>query len=283
MRKLLTMIVTFALLCSCQGELDLKPTKSELVVEGWIEDGKFPVVILTKSIPPNTTQQNIDELYNYIVRWAKVTVTDGVDSVVLSGKTDNGYFPPYIYTTGRLRGVAGKTYRLIVDYGEYQAEATTTIPASTDSCTFEVAKGTDTDTLYQISARYIRRDNTTRYFQLFSRTGTKSKQFLASYLGTFASDVLNHESAIPVYRGHYAGLSDYTPFYTIDDTVSVKMAQLDYESYRVWNSINQDRVTSNNVFLTTSSFIESNIIGGYGYWCGYNSITAKFIIRDVVN
>lgn len=71
--------------------------KSEIVVEGWIEDNKPPMVILSKTLTLSDEYQSLTDLRDYIVTWAKVSVSDGVDTVVLTGKYDPGYFPPYIY------------------------------------------------------------------------------------------------------------------------------------------------------------------------------------------
>ena len=89
-------------------------SQSQMVVDGWIEDGGFPIVIITQTLPITEDFVSVNNLGDYIVKWAKVTVSDGVDSVVLTGKYDNNYFPPYIYTTGRMRGKAGQTYYLTI-------------------------------------------------------------------------------------------------------------------------------------------------------------------------
>ena len=68
----------------------------EIVVEGWIEDGGFPVVMVTTSVPVSSEYEKWDSLEDHLVRWAKVTVSDGENEVVLTGKMDRNYFPPYI-------------------------------------------------------------------------------------------------------------------------------------------------------------------------------------------
>ena len=40
---------------------------------------------------------------------------------------------------------------------------------------------------------------------------------------------------------------------------------------------------SGNLFLSQSNSLRSNIHGGYGYWCGYNSDYRYIIIRDLIN
>ena len=74
----------FMLLLSCQDTF-LPADKDEIVVEGWIDAGSFPVVIVTRSLPVRLRDYGIplDEISDYVEKWAKVTVSDGENSVVL--------------------------------------------------------------------------------------------------------------------------------------------------------------------------------------------------------
>lgn len=275
-------MLTIAVVC-CNDDFELQnEEKSQLVVEGWIERGKFPVVILTRTFPVSTEYQSMDDLSDYVVRWAKVTVSDGTDSVVLTGKFDKGYFPPYIYTTGRLRGVAGRHYTLTVEYRDYHATARTFIPATSADCAFRVEPCTDSDTLFQIKAKF--RDNPTEknYYQFFTRVGIQTKQFQASYLGTLDDAVIDSVTETPVYRGRQFSLQEYTPYFSLGDTVAVKLAHIDETSFRIWDCYTKTKTLSSNLFLSTSEDIETNIRGGYGYWCGYNAVTDYIVIRDSI-
>lgn len=282
MWKYIVCTLLVAAFAACDDDFDLRNEESRLVMEGWIEDGGYPVVIVTRSLAVSTEEQQLSDLGDYIVRWAKVTVSDGTESVVLTGKYDKGYFPPYIYTTGRLRGEAGKQYTVSVEYGDYYATAKTTIPAVPEYCTFRVEPCEHSDTLYQIKATF--RDNPAEknYYQLFSRVGTTSRQYLASYLGSLDDAVLDVTTEVPVYRGQQLKPDDYIPYYTADDTVSVKLAHIDETSFRVWDSYTKTLSLSSIMFLSTSSDMESNIVGGYGYWCGYGAVTDYIVIRDSV-
>ena len=99
-------LMACATLTACMEEEDAE-LQTQLVVEGWIEDGGYPVVLLGETHAIDAGMQNIE---NYIVRWGKVTISDGTDSVVLTGGYDNDFFPPYKYTTFKMTGQAGKTY-----------------------------------------------------------------------------------------------------------------------------------------------------------------------------
>lgn len=105
-------LLTCATLTACMEEEDVE-LQTQLVVEGWIEDGGYPVVLLGETHAIDAGMQNIE---NYIVRWGKVTISDGTDSVILTGGYDNDFFPPYKYTTFKMTGQAGKTYTLTAEY-----------------------------------------------------------------------------------------------------------------------------------------------------------------------
>ena len=266
---------------ACDEDFDhTTGSDSQIVVEGWIENGGFPVVILTRSLPVTTEYQEAESLSDYIVKWARVTVSNGTDSVVLTGKYDKGYFPPYIYTTTRIRGEAGKRYDLTVEYRDYHATATTTIPHAPDSCTYNVMRCSDSDTLYQIKGLFTDNPAEKNYYQFFTRVGTTSKQYQASYLGSIDDVVLSGETEVPVYRGHQLMTEKYKPYFALGDTVSVKFAQVDETTFHIWDSYTKTLSLSGNMFLSTFSDIESNIHGGYGYWCGYAAVTSHFIISE---
>jgi len=59
---------------------------------------------------------------------AKVTVSDGEISDVLTLKKDDSYFPPFVYQGTKLKGEVGKTYTLTVELKGEKYTATTTIP-----------------------------------------------------------------------------------------------------------------------------------------------------------
>ena len=271
-----------ALLLSCSGDY-LPEQNDELVVEGWIEDNGFPVVILTKNINISNKYQSLDSLSSCIVRWAKVTVSDGEMSVVLTGRYTKGYTPPYIYTTSHFRGEAGKTYQLTVEYGDFHATATTTIPNTQKIDELSVERCAQSDTLYQISLRYNDDEAEQNYYQIFTRVGGRDvRQYLAAYLGTIDNRVVKPKTKIPVYRGRDINTLDYTPYYTINDTVAVKFAHIDRTSYNFWYDYTRNLTTAGNMFFATAASLRSNIIGGTGYWCGMGSDIKYVAIRDCV-
>ena len=118
--------------------------------------------------------QNIE---NYIVRWGKVTISDGTDSVILTGGYDNDFFPPYKYTTFKMTGQAGKTYTLTAEYRGKKATAVTTIPQPVELDSLHVVRS-ESDTLFYIKAFFEDNPDERNYYGLFSKRHGKDKAFL---------------------------------------------------------------------------------------------------------
>ena len=279
MRAIVCFIVFVAAMLTSCDEDHLAVTQPQLVVEGWIEDGGYPVVIVTSSIPISEEYMPAETLSDYIVRWATVTVYCGEDSAVLTGKYDKGYFPPYIYTTSRMKGEQGKNYSLKVEYKDMVATATTTIPPRPDVMRFRLEKCEDSDTMYQVKAVFTDNKEEKNYYQLFSKVGAENKQYLASYLGSIDDDVLGDTTEVAVYRGHEVlSTMEYTPYFRPNDTISVKLSQIDEASFYFWDDYIKILSLSSNPFMAPQRSIRYNIVNGFGYWCGMNSVKDYFVI-----
>lgn len=285
MRRLYLLLLLLLAL-GCQKLPVFENGTDMIVVEGWIEDNGYPVVILTRSLPIDTTYRDMSDLSDYIVRWAKVTVSDGTESVILTGMTDNNYFPPYIYTTSHIKGKAGRKYYLTVEDGDQVLTAETTIPSPPDSCGFRVERCAQSDTLYQITACFTDNPAEHNYYQFFTRVENKDRQHLASFLGSIDDSSLDGYTEIPVYRGRsiftenvHISYDEHYPYFAKDEIVSVRFAQVDYTSFRIWDSYLKMLSVSGNLFLSTSTDIQSNIVGGLGYWCGYGAINQTLVIK----
>ena len=93
-------LLTTALLCGCDPKWDIDydvQSRQDIVVEGWIENGGFAQVMLSRTIG---LEEQFDSLsvIDSAIRWAKVTVSDGEQTEVLTGRLDRDQIPPFIYT-----------------------------------------------------------------------------------------------------------------------------------------------------------------------------------------
>lgn len=270
------------LLSACQSPYTTS-LQEDIIVEGWIESGSGPVVILTKSMILEEMQSQTEG--DVLLPWAKVTISDGIDSVVLTGGINHDYFPPYVYTTSHMKGEAGKTYWLRVEYGNRVATAKTTIPYPQALEGLHVSKASDS--LYQITASFMDNPLSKDYYLFQTRIFNKESRYYPAFLGLIddellKDDVLYRHQVQPGIHFMTAGVDNYRPYYKEGDSVLIKFSKIDELSYRVQQSINEIVAFSSNPVFVTDLDLYSNIDGGSGFWCGYGVTQYRVVIADSI-
>lgn len=271
----LIVLLTTIIVCSCSDDYIVESDGERLIVEGWIKEGEYPIVMLSTSIEVDMTSHDINELYDHIGSWGRVVVSDGEKSVVLTGQYNFDYYPPYIYTTTDIKGEAGKTYTLDVVYNKHHAMATTTIPPSVVLDSITQARVENNGTLWTLSAHFNAPGGKC-YYSLFDKIGANEQQFIKCDVGTFDNSAVNPEMSqpvsvtYPVYRTKT--IDDYydvTEYFVEGDTVCVELCTMDSISFNIWQDYQNIVSLSGNMFTPYTKSIRTNINGGHGYWCGY--------------
>ena len=262
-------IISCLLIVACEENYEYQQKKM-LVVEGWIDAGGYPVVMVTTSVAVSGEKQQLDEMDEYLLRWAKVTLSDGEDFVVLTGKVDTCYSIPYIFTTGKMKGIPGKTYQLTVSYDDFYAEAETTIPypASIDSFSVTPIEG---DSLFQLNAFFEDSVSEEDYYKFFVCVKGRDNVLLPSFLGTMNDDVLDKSVKATIYQPTRLFSGEYSPFFRKNDSVSVKISRMDANAYQFWKAYDELQSFSGVMFFPVLHSLPSNVKGGIGYWFGYGS------------
>lgn len=267
-------------LTACNGDDDYLPSyQSEMVVEGWIEDGGFPMVMVSRTYPVKESNTSKEELEDYILRWARVTVTCEGRTVVLTGIPDNRYFPPYIYTTAWMRGKAGKEYTLTVDYNGMHAEATTKVLPAPQLNGLRAVPVAGEDGFYSIKATFTDPYFERNFYQFFVKKGKNTRQYQAAYLGSVDDTGLTGLSEHTVNYGRtFKDRDSYKPYFQSGDTAYVKLAQVDELSYNYWSEFDKNILLGHSTLFPKTTNLPSNVDGAIGYWCGMGSTTRTLII-----
>lgn len=280
MRRVLICLLAMVL-AGCATDVVFSQDSPEIVVEGWIEDGGFPVVIVTTSVPVSTDYKDWDTLMDHLVRWAKVSISDGEKEVILTGKMDTDYFPPYIYTTARMRGEAGKKYSLKVEYGGRTETAETTIPSKAPLEYVKVLERTDG---YGIVAGLKDNTETKDYYKFFTMVEGVDSTYVSSFLGLVDDVVLGEEvTDIAVnssFVSNFNTIERSQVSYEEDDVVRVRFVTMDETSFNYWSDYDDVTILSTNPFFPVNKKIRSNISSGMGYWAGYGSTYYRVSIAD---
>ena len=279
MRYIILLLCSFfALSCS---EVRIPAAESGLVVEGWIENGRHPIVIVTTSVPTTTEYQDWNSLYEHLVRWARVTIYDGETSEILTGKYNDDYFPPYIYTTSKVRGEVGKTYWLSVEYEDMVATAVTTIPEPVE---LEYLKVGETSAGYKIMAGLKDRPETKDYYRFFTMVEGVDSTYFPSLMGLIDDSVLGGGVNEVMVNGPFTTMLDdmerSPTTYMPDDTVRLRISSMSESMFNYWSDYDDIVALSSNPFFPVNKKIRSNISSGMGYWAGYGSSYYRVSIAD---
>lgn len=285
MKRLISLIGILWACAACEprfdfGDVDFEP---QIIVEGWIEEGGVPTVCLSQSMTLEMTMGDMP-MEDIPIRWAKVTVSDGEQEEVLTGRMDDAYTPPFVYRGSRIRGEAGKTYHLKVEYSGKTATASTGIPASVPIESLRVEPCEDSDTLYQIRITFHDDPASRDYYKVFTRAMPEETRYYSAFMGTVADDVFHdHRADMRANRGmRYTQLGKYTPYFKESDTVLVKLAHLTEEGFHFWNAYENEVMNGKNPLFPNNTNLPSNISGGKGIWYGYGKNTRHVVIKDSI-
>lgn len=270
----MSLAVLTAFSCSKGGEA--VPFDPPIIVEGWIEQGKAPVVMVTSAIEASGEKRPVDSLANIVLRYAKVSIDHNGQTYRLSSRLSDEYTLKNYYTTGDLRGEVGGTYRLNVEWNGKKATAVTSIsePAAMEYLTSEaVGKG---DSLFVIKAVLANGGPDTRYYKFFTRILNGKGGYTPSFMGTFSNVGRPDPIEYTVECGMSFVNSKRMLYFHKSDTVSVKLATMEEPLFKFWEQMDQNSLCAVFPAVTFCSSVPSNVEGADGYWAGYG-ITEKVI------
>ncbi len=289
-----TIILLFA---SCEKDLNMTLVESEkqVVVEGVIEKGELPYVILTNSIG---FFDKIDFNSVKYLRNANITVTDittgisqnlreySLDTLVGGQRFSFGVYAPDFTNpaSNLIKGQLNHLYRLVIQFEGKQYESITKIPESTglDSLRLEPVPGKETQ-FSIIKAMYKDPDTLGNCVRLETRRQKMQKDstaevFLTSFGATYDDNIINGLRVPITISMGFDRNRNYTneEFQNIGyvmkgDTVTVKWSAIDKQVYRFWETLAFAAGSVGNPFAAPTK-IQSNISNGaLGVWAGYGS------------
>lgn len=281
MKKAIYILLMMLTILGCEYKVQLPVSAPQLVVEGWIEDGGFPVVMVTTSVPVTETVSEISQLKEHVVNWAKVSVSDGEREVVLIGQVNDDYFPPYIYTTTSMAGEAGKSYKITVEYSGRTVTAVTSIPYPKQLEYIKVRQAKEDAERFYLLGGLKDNPDTKDYYKVFTKAIKKDSTYVSSFMGLTDDAILEDEvDEIIINNGSGRIGEQINAYFSADDIVSVRFATLDRQSWMYWSDFEEIQSLTSSPIFSISTNIRSNIKGGLGYWAGYGSTYYKVNIPD---
>lgn len=273
MNKLVLIIPLVILFATCKPDLDYKISgyTQKIIVEGFIYDNDYPSVYLSLNIPLSEGVDTATILKN-VIRTAKVTVSDGENTEVLTSRWDKTHFPPYVYRGYDIKGEEGKTYYLKVEYSGHTLHAKTTIPKGTGIRKFEMSPVTDKQLLRALSFTFDINPTQKTAYRIFTRKTSEknfretpvvfNSEFTLSGPQTFnISPRTAHNDTI--YKNGY--------YFAVGDTVLVKLCTIDSVSTQFFKSLTMfsSNGIGSGIFIGEKDMLKSNVSEpGFGIWHG---------------
>ena len=279
-------VVLSLLLISCETEItiDLPAAEEKLVVEGRMEEGLPPIVLLSRNVSFYGANlfQNPDSLY---VRDAIITVYNETDSVTLLpfeidtlGQTAIVYSNPFEGFVGE----RNRTYRIRIEAEGQVLTSVTSIPnmVNVDTLWYEDASTEDNDSIVRAFTFITDPDTLGNYYRFF--TSQNGDPFLPGLASTFDDAFINGTRfQTPFDRGEnrFEDIDfDIYGFFFRGDTIVLKLTQIDRAHYNFWRTIEDDAATGGP--FSTFTIIDGNIDGGLGIWGGYAVSLDTIIIPE---
>ncbi|HZG00341.1 MAG TPA: DUF4249 domain-containing protein [Chitinophagales bacterium] len=284
--------VLLTVLAGCEKDVffDVPDAEPKIVVEGRIEAGQPPFVILTRTSNYYGTT-NINDLGNLVINGAVVRVSDGTDTVTLTNITFDSlgielgfYTDPLFFTNPSLAfvGQPERSYTLWVEAGGQSVSAVTTIPTSypLDSIWVMTDVKDDRPDLVRLMIRYTDPPSPGQYVRYFTqRDGEAFKPGLTS---VFEDALVNGTTFdFSLDRGYDQTDSiDFEEYGLFErgDTITVKWCNIDKAHFDFWRTMEYE-INQGGPYASPVK-IESNVVGGLGIWGGYNCSFKTVVVPE---
>ncbi|MFH0893924.1 MAG: DUF4249 domain-containing protein [Bacteroidota bacterium] len=264
--------------CSKDITLDIPEPEIKIVIEGYIENGKNPYIIVTKNTPYFGTLDSAT-LVNLLVQDAVVTVSDGNITAPCAFTFDPTIFPYFLYKTNAIVGEVGKTYYLSVTANGKTYTAQTTIPGLNPLDSLWYKSETNLDSLGYIWGHGNDPDTLGNYYRLLAKRIGKDDTYVATFPSSMDDKFINGVSFdFNLSRGaksNSQALDDNNieaGFFKRGDTIVVKFCGIDKAHYLFWRTAEEIIYGGSNPFTNPIS-VKTNISnGGLGIWGGQNAV-----------
>lgn len=246
--------------CDNSGD-ELRP---RAVIEGWLDSEGYPTVIFTASFVVG--EENV-AISDKVIRWGKVTISDGTRTVIMTGGPDRDLFPPYRYYTYDMKGEPGKTYTIEAEFDDFHATATATMPYPPVVSSVDVTPSEVCDTLRSVIVNIVAPEKCPAFYHVSTRVVPEDTRFYPAVLGCIKAETPGEIVRLQVFRGKTSLTSaDFTPQLPSNRVVLIKIERVTQEVYDFWNAFDEAALFGGSQFVGHSASLPSNIEGGFGYW-----------------
>lgn len=287
--KWFSLVALITVFCGCEKAVDFKlvETAPKLVVEATIENGKPPVVVLSKSlnyfskISPQLLAESF--VHNAII---KISNGSKIHTLKEYAVPLIGNYNLYYYSidsaamSTAFTGELTKTYSLVIEHEgkEYNAETRITgFNKSIDSIWWKARPGDTSEVSVAIKVTDpVGFGDYVRYW-----TKKNSEPFLpgfASVYDDFVIDGTTYELEVEPGVDRNESLSMEERSFKKGDTVTLKLSSIDKDTYDFWRTMEYTYASVGNPFSSPIKVTTNISNGALGYFGGYASQYRTVII-----
>ncbi len=272
-------IASVTLFSACTEEINVKLPNSDkkIVIEGSIENGKFPQVIITRTIPlfSSVAGTTVTEFY---VLDAKVYVSNGIITDTLGLVIDSSSSLGLVYQGSTIIGVPGQNYSLRVEAADgnvYNATTSIPFPIPLDSVWWKPQP--PHDTLGFANAHMSDPPGLGNNYRWMAKR-PKDRRFIAQNGSTFDDKLIDGKSFEFAYIKGYDATDNVNSedndsdveryYYRKTDTIYIKWCTLDRASKEFYTTFEAALSSNGNPFASPTTIIGNIDNGALGVWAG---------------
>jgi hypothetical protein len=276
----IALLVLFLMSCEKDIEFNLLEPGKTLVVDGSIENGKPPRIILTNSIS-YYDPLNFNTISNLFVRNAEVVISDGINTHRLKEYAEPIFpgFNTYYYSidssdlSSAVIGEFNRNYNLSIRVDGKIYTSATSIPALTwypDSLFTQPMPFTSDTNARKLFARINEPRGLGNYLRYFTKRNREP--FYPGRNSVFSDALVDGTTYTtdidPGFDPNNPVEFDQN-YFKKNDTVVLKICNIDRNAYQFWNTWEFSRQNLGNPFSQPNKVIGNINNGALGAFCGY--------------
>jgi len=273
-----------SLFLSCEKNisLDLPTVSTQICIDAWINEGEPVNAILTLSSPFFSKYDSLT-LRHAVVTYAKLSLSDGQTSEILNLEKNNAFFPPYVYRSQLIKGKIGGKYTLSVlaDGSEHVSSAEMKPAVKISKLWSKKAGGKDTlerVICLQIKDKALERN----YYRIYTKILHQESVFVPIISSVWSDNFFDGMDYTFTLQRGFEDFShqNHGLYYSVGDTVVVKLCAIDERSFTFWYTIEQQLYNSNNPLAGASDRVVSNFTGdALGVFSAYASSFDTLVVK----
>lgn len=291
MKKTGSLLLSLLFLASCEKDITIKldSTSPKLVVDGSIENGVRPVIILTSSLD-YFSKIEPDVLEKSFIHDAQVSITSNGKTWPLREYTTSLGSGTTIYywsvdpagAGGPLLGTLNTRYDLSITTGGKTFTSSTLIPEITrkvDSLWWEPVPNTTDTNKVKMYIRATDKPGYGDYIRYYTKTNDES--FYPGANSVFDDQIIDGTTyTLPIDKATPPNQQrkDEDAWFNRGDSVVLKLCNIDKATYDFWRTYEFSRASVGNPFSSPTKVTSNISAGGLGYFGGYAAQYHKLVI-----